>query len=289
MNWERAKNIFIVFFVVVDLCLFALLCQITAGSSKVSETAVQQTIKLLQQHNISVSEENIPRKKLKNCNYHLTTLSLKENKTAEKWLGKGFRLTEENAEAHRYLYQNKNKQLLMDKTNIAFSVNKNAVLLPEKETKEMENHLSAKLKKMGFSEKKYYFSSVRYENGLYCAEISPLLEETRVVGIRLVVAADKEEMVQISGNWFQCSSKESFSDDGLLDVTAVLADFIYQEEHQATEITKISLAAYVAEEYLENKAITAVPIYVFQIQDGTEYYFDARTGEQMKREMKSAS
>lgn len=279
MNWEKAKNTLIVFFIIIDACLFGILMRTNAGNTRVSRAAVQQTVKLLQQHQITVKESVIPRKKFKNRNYNLTALLFKNNKRTEKWIGSGYQTLQEDAAAHRYVYQNKNKQLVINKTGIDFSVSKNAVLLSEKSQKDMESYLVSKLKRMGFSNQNYYFSSVWYENGLYCARISPKAENIKLVGIELYVAADKDEIIKISGNWFQYSGKESFAENNLLEVTAVLANLIYIPGQEGSEITEISLAAYVSSEYLNNKVITAGPVYIFAKSDGTQYYFDARTGE----------
>lgn len=283
MNWERAKNILILFFLAIDICLCVILVQIRTNRSAISANTVRQTVELLEQHQIHVSDDVIPKKKFKNRNYHLAALMFENRDNLNKWLGSGYGIVKQNLAAHQYSYSNQNKQLVIDKTSISFTVNKNPVLLTERDQKEIKEHLSAKLKKMGFSEKNYYFSSAWFDNGLYRAVISPMAEYVKVAGVELNITADKEELIQISGNWFQFSGKESFAEDGLLDVTSVLANLIYLQKSEPLEITEISLAAYVPPDYLDNKIITAAPVYVFVCRDAAEYYFDARTGEQIVR------
>ena len=279
LNWERAKNILIVFFLLINIILTSILIFINHTSASVTEENIYSVCRLLDKNSIElINEDIIPSKKFKNQSFNLNMLSLNNDKILKDWLGNGYRCTEENLSKHSFVYTNKNKHLKINKTFIDYTLEKNAALLAKKNEKEIENFLWAKLKKFGFSSKKYYFRKVWFENGLYNGIISPLAEKTKIVGVELKVSADKEEIIGISGNCFTYSDTEIFKTDDLIDITAVLSNLIYLPEKPTSPINQIAYAGYVPQEYKENKSVTAIPVYIISCIDSSEYIYDARTG-----------
>lgn len=279
MNWDRAKSILIVFFLLINVCLFGILIHARYKDSTLPESVIRSTTELLNQNGIAVKSEIIPKSRFKNQNYNLTTLQFGEEENIEKWLGAGYRSIEKDSSAYCFVYQNENRHLAINKTNLEFYIDKNTLLFSQQEEKNMEDLFSSKLKKFGFYEKEYYFRSIWFENGLYHCIISPVAEKTKVTGIELKVSMDKEEIIRVSGNWFRYSGRETFADEGLLDITAVMANLIYLENRPIAKLTEISCIAYVSKEYLDNKIVTAVPVYSFSFADGQVFYYDARSGE----------
>lgn len=279
MNWDRAKSILIVFFLLINICLFGILIHARYKDSTLPESVVRSTAELLNQHGIAVKGEAIPKNRFKNQNYDLTTLQFGEEENIKKWLGEGYRAIEKDPSAYCFVYQNENKHLAIHKTNLEFYIDKNALLVSQQGEKNMEEVFSSKLKKFGIHEKEYYFRSIWFENGLYHCIISPVAEKTKVTGVELMVSMDREEIIRITGNWFRYSGKETLGDEGLLDITSVTANLIYIENKPAAELTEISCIAYVSKEYLDNKIVTAVPVYAFCFADGQTFYYDARSGE----------
>jgi hypothetical protein len=279
MNWERAKNILIVFFLLINITLASVLVYINHTSATLSEETIDSVCMLLNKNGIElISKDVIPKRNFKNQSYNLTMLSLNNEKMLKTWLGNGYECTEEDLSKHCFTYVNKNRHLKINKTFIEFNLEKNAVLLSNTSQKEMESYLLSKLKKFGFTNKNYYFRKVWFENGLYNGIISPLAEKTKIVGVELKVSADKEEIIGISGNNFSYSDTETFKTEGLIDIAAVMSNLIYLPEKPTAPINRITYAGYVPEEYKENKSITAIPVYVISCEDGREYLYDARTG-----------
>ncbi|MBR5157094.1 MAG: hypothetical protein IKW59_04925 [Clostridia bacterium] len=282
MNWERAKTVLIIFFLIINICFAGILVYMRYSDETLSEDTVKTTVSLLSQHGIIIKNANIiPKQKMKNQNYSLTTLMFSDNKLLKKWLGDGYKLSEEDSSAYCFTYQNANKRLVLNKTGIDFINDKKTVLHTKKSDKDIEDFLSARLKEFNFNKKEYYFSKVWFENGLYHGIISPLADNTKILGIELEISADKEEIINIKGNYFTSNSKEEFDSKGLLDITAILAKMVYLPEKPISEMTGISYAGYVSDIYIENKEVTAVPVYVIEFANGVIYYYDARTGEML--------
>lgn len=279
MNWERAKNILIVFFLLINITLASVLIYMNHSSATLSEEAINSVYSLLNKNGIElINEDIIPKRNFKNQSFNLNMISLNNDKMLKERLGNGYKCTEEDLSKHNFTYVNKNKKLKINKTFVEFTLEKSAVLLSNTNEKEMENFLSAKLKKFGFANKNYYFRKVWFENGLYNGIISPLAEKTKIIGVELKVSADKEEIIGISGNSFSYSDTENFKTEGLIDIAAVVSNLIYLPEKPSSAINQISYAGYVPVEYKENKSVTAIPVYVISCDNGREYLYDARTG-----------
>ena len=280
MNWDKAKNILIIFFLCVNLCLCTILVYLKRSDLVLSDTAIESTVELLNQHGITMADDDIiPKEKFKNQSYNLTAFTIENENMLEAWLGAGYSLSEENSSLYQYIYKNGNRQLTINKTGLLFYSDKSAVLASPKEEKEIESELTDKLKKFNLKDDAFYFQDVWFENGLYHCIISPMVNDTKIIGIQLEIAADHEEIISISENWFTFSGVDTFENSGLLDITAVLANMIFLEEKPTNMITEIFYAAFVPEDYINNKIVTATPVYVFQCTDGHEYIFDARSGE----------
>ncbi len=280
MNWERAKTVLIIFFLIINLCFATILIYMRHSDATLSEDTVKTTVSLLAQHGIIIKDESIiPKQKLKNRNYNLTTLMFSDKKMLKSWLGEGYKLSGENTQEYKFTYQNANKRLSIDKTGIEFVNDKKLVLLDKKSEKEIEDFLVSKLKELNFDKKKYYFEKVWYDNGLYHGIISPLADNTKIFGIKLNILADKEALINVKGNYFTHSGCEEFASDSIVDITTILAKMVYSSQKPNSQITDISYAGYVSDIYLENKEVTAIPIYVIECADGQKFYYDARTGE----------
>ncbi len=280
MNWGRAKTILIVFFLLLNIGLGTILVYMNYSEASLSDEVIDVTIDLLKQNEIGFVDHNIvPKQKFSNQNYTLSTLQFSEGNLLELWLGENYTKIKSDPIAHSYIYENQEKKLNIEKTHIEFVCNKVLKLQsPTAKTEDIQKFLREKLRAFAFEEKDYYFDKVYFENGLYHATISPYAESAKVIGVELHVAADAQAIVQLTGNWFTASGKEILSDSGMMDITAVMANLIYLETDAPITLSEISCAAYVPGDYLNNKTITAVPIYVFICTDGRRFCYDARSG-----------
>lgn len=282
MNWGRAKTILILFFLLLNLCLGGILIYMNQTEASLSDEVIRNTIQLLEQNNISFTEHSIvPKQKFPNQNVILSTLKIPDEKSTELWLGKGYAELEKDSLSHHYVYVNGGKHLTIEKTRIHFTHDKTLVPLPLVTPKEIQSYLEERLKQFGFQQNEYYFKKLWFENGLYQGIIAPYADDVRVIGVELTVAADSDSIVYLSGNWFTDNGKELLADDGMLDITAVMANLIYLDKEPPIVLEEIYCGAYVSKEYLNNKTVTAVPAYVFVARDGREFYFDARSGERI--------
>ena len=282
MNWGRAKTILILFFLLLNICLGGILIYMNQMEASLSDEVIQTTIQLLEQNNISFTDYQIvPKQKYPNQNITLSTLKLPDEKRTELWLGKGYTELEKNSALHHYVYMNNGKHLTIEKTRIHFTHDKTLVPLPLVTPKEIQSYLETQLKQFGFEQNEYYFKRLWFENGLYQCVIAPYANDVKVIGVELTVAADSENIVYLSGNWFIDSGTELLGDDGMLDITAVMANLIYLDKEPPIVLEEIYCGTYVSKEYLNNKTVTAVPAYVFAARDGREFCFDARSGERI--------
>ena len=282
MNWGRAKTILIFFFLLINLCLGGILIYMNQAEASLSDEVIKTTIQLLEQNNISFKEHSIvPKQKFPNQNITLSTIKFPDEKSTELWLGKDYKELEKNSALHHYVYVNNDKHLTIEKTRIHFTYDKTLVPLPLVTPKEIQSYLEKQLNLFGFHQNEYYFKKLWFENGLYQGIIAPYADDVRVIGVELNVAADSENIVYLSGNWFTDGGAEQLSDEGILDITAVMANLIYLDKEPPIVLEQIYCGAYVSKEYLNNKTVTAVPAYVFVARDGREFCYDARSGERI--------
>ncbi|MBQ9914984.1 MAG: hypothetical protein IJO50_02450, partial [Clostridia bacterium] len=82
---------------------------------------------------------------------------------------------------------------------------------------------------------------------------------------------------RMSGNWFYGVEEEA-QEDTLLDITAVIAGMKYQENKTPMTVKSVGNAYYIADEYVNSREISAVPVYTVTDDTDTIHIFDARDG-----------
>lgn len=280
MNWGRAKTILIIMFLTVDAFLLMVLLQTRMGFVRLPEEAVQATVRVLQNNDVTIQENVIPRQRAKNQNIIMRNYFENPDKAARTMLG-SFETVLFNETDHEYRYRSENTELYIKNTALVYKNNKPAALYSEKEAGEREalkKKLSERLAALGFKEKETCLEGLEVKNGLCICRAVPLYQGIKVYGISMYIEADSEAILKIEGNWFRAEKAELYEQEQLLDMTAVLSGLIYQDEVCPKEITKLEHAFYISEEYLSSLEIAAVPVYVITDGSGQERCFDARVG-----------
>lgn len=300
MNWERAKTILIVMFLAVDVFLLTVLLQTRFAATRLSDSVIDETISILQAHHITAAKETVPAKRGKNQNIVMRNYFEEPQQIAQKMLGK-CEVVQSDPQMHEYLYHTERKSLHVKGTNFTYTYHKNDVKPididenSEKSEKALQKRVLDNLEKLGFHKKKMLICEGKNLNGLYECKVMPLYDEMKIYGVAMHLTMDNEDVVALEGVWFKVTSAEADEQEKLIDVTSVLAGLVFEETNDNIEITKIENAFYVADAYLENREIVAVPIYAIQKKSGAAeidnefLFFDARTGAAIQKDTAGAA
>ncbi len=282
MNWGRAKTILTTVFLIVDIFLLFVLLQTRQNLTRLSTETILATSKILQNNNIIISEENIPRKRAKNQNIIMRNYFEEPVEAAAKLLGT-FETVISDDEKHEHQFKSDNRELYINENGFVYTNQKTPALYKVGETvkpETIQKDIKAKLKKFGFYEKDTIFYGGYFENGIYYCQVAPLYKDMKIYGISMKIRADKEAILGMEGNWFQGIETEAYEEESLLDITTILSSLIYREDHWPEQILQIENAFYAAGDYLSSREIAVVPVYAITDAEGNTKCFDARVGNE---------
>ncbi|MBE7035290.1 MAG: hypothetical protein E7402_04090 [Ruminococcaceae bacterium] len=284
MNWGRAKSILIVLFLITDVFLSFVLVQGRQAQNSLSKEAISATVRVLNNHEIYVTEDVIPRTRTANRHVVLQNFFASPEEAAVIMLGT-YTVLEANEEVHAYQY--KNEEALLQITDAGFNYLCSREHVPyklEKEpsNKDMWDKVSSQLEELGFKREETAVENERWEQGLYHADVVPVFEDMKLYGISMKLIADSHGILSLEGAWFHEAEAEK-SDEALLDLTAVLTAMIYRDDCRNLRIASIDTGFYIAGDYLTSRAITAIPVYVIHDTDDGVMFFDARAGQLLAR------
>ncbi len=281
MNWDRAKTVLIFLFLCINIFLLLVLLYTTQNTRVIPKDVIQTAITVLEQRGIAVSENVIPEKRFENASVDMKNIFSDPDVTAGRLLGENYSCEETDSETR---YNLDKKQMMPEEGSIQYRNEKNVQPVDEKNKKDILERVLTELEAMGISAESHFVLGESVTDGIYTVKLGPVYNRIPVRGIVLEVHSDAEAIIEMSGNWFEPKRKEVDKQEALLDVTSVLVNLIYIQDTDNIRITEIGYQYWVAEEYLGNKSVSAVPVYVFGADNGKQYMFDARTGKYINTE-----
>ena len=282
MNWSRAKTILIILFLALDVFLLCTLMQTRSVSMKIPEDIIQKTTHILQTNNIEIKPSTIPVVRGINRNIIMKNYFEEPELKASLMLTQTMESVLFDAEDHEYKFQNEKAVLHIKGTEFSYYLKtpSHTTTAPENtHSKNVVEVIQNLLYDLGFEKKSFELKLVSVDDGLYTCEAVPLYQSQKVYGMHMHITATLDEIVNLSGTWFEAKATEEFTDEKLLDVTTVLLDLMYTPEFAGIQIEKIELGYLAIEEYLSSREISAIPVYCIKHSENQVYYADARTGE----------
>jgi len=282
MNWSRAKTILIILFLVLDAFLLVTLLQTRAVSMKISDEVIQKTAQVLNEHNILIRPEQIPKERVINRNVIMNHYFEEPAYQAEQMLTSPYETVYADEGKHEYQFESNEAILHIKGTSFTYKTKKEIYKDVENQNRiyrDSSEKLAEMLQKMGFDKKSFTLENVNLIDGIYSCEVIPLYKGIKIYGVRMSMTATQNEVVSLSGNWFVATGTEEFADEKLLDITTVLLDLMYHPEFSSVQISKIESGYLALEEYLSSREMAVIPVYVIVDSLNTYYYVDACTGE----------
>ena len=279
MNWGRAKTILIVLFLIVDLFLFVVLMRTKASVSHIAKETVEQTVAFALENGIQISAEQIPQKRINNQSILLHNFFAQPEKGAKKMLGEDARVTETDPANYHFVYESPKGTVSVSSLGFYYTKTQEASSEGNEKADQREiiRQVYHALYRMGIPAESVELISPGEENGLYTFEAIPRYEGEKIFGVSMHIVTDGKDIIRMSGNWFSGVEEEP-QEGTLLDITAVVAGLSFQEGKKPMTVQSVGSAYYVADEYVNSREISAVPVYTIQDDKDNIHIFDARDG-----------
>ncbi len=281
MNWGRAKTHLIALFLLVDVFLLLILLQTRLASEQISDDIIQKTVRILNEHQIYVSAEQIPEKRRENQILTMKNYFEKPLEAAERLLGDRFETIVSNMQTHEYKFKTSSATLEVAGTSFTYSSQpktQKAKKETEKSSEELYDTIENMLVELGFVKNSFSVVSLQKQDGFYVCEVFPQYEKMRVYGVAMHVMADDEDILSITGDWFTTYSVEQIEDVPLLDVTAVLTKMMYEPSCRGIRIKQVESGFLALDDYLSSREMAVAPVYIITDTQNVRHYFDARSG-----------
>lgn len=282
MNWSRAKTILIILFLVLDIFLLVTLLQTRAVSMKISDEIIQKTAQVLNEHNILIKPEQIPKERVINRTVIMNNFFEEPTDKAEKMLSLPYELVQEDEGKHEYRFESNEATIYIKGTNFTYRTKKEIHNIENNHNriyKESSEKLAEMLIKMGFEKNTFALEKITMTDGIYTCEVVPLYKGVKIHGVRMNLTATREDVISLSGNWFIATGTEEFAEENLVDITTVLLDLMYDPVFSGMQISQIEYGYLALEEYLSSREMAVIPVYLITDSFHTSYYIDASTGE----------
>ncbi len=279
MNWGRAKTILIVMFMIVNLFLLLVLMRTRANVSHIAKETIEQTVAFATKSGIEISAEQIPRKRISNQSILLHNFFAQPEEGAKKMLGDDARVTETDPDNYHFVYESSKGRLSVSGLGFVYTKNQETVLENREplDQKEVIRQVYHSLYRMGIPAENVELINPGEDNGLYTFVAVPRYQGDKIFGVSMFIWTDGKDILRMSGSWFYGVEEEAQAGT-LLDITAVVAGMNFQENKTPMTVKSVGSAYYIADEYINSREISAIPVYTITDAQDTIHIFDARDG-----------
>lgn len=266
MNWSKAKTVLIIIFLLTDIFLASTIYSSDKNEKNIPEEVITSSIKVLNEHNISIKRDIIPKKKVALPYFEATNVITDYEVFAKQILGDSAALSEGNC------YTSESGTIYYSGDSFTFKPSNNVKLSGTDLKQSVLNYL----KGFGFV---FGNSSViisRY-NGGNRLQINENIKNLPVFSSKINVEIKDGNIRLISGKWFNIKDSLRSQDNELKSVTSTLIDFLsVYNEILPFEITSIELGYTIFEDKTYHKTATIIPVQKITTSNGKEYYLDSR-------------
>ncbi len=248
MNWEKLKTFLIVLFSLINVFLIASLILMTQRGNPISEETIRDTVDILSENGITLNEKHIPRPQKAMENIQLTAMA----------------------------YTDTFPKSAMRDADGTFTLSYNTVAKSNRDVKKLLSNSELTLPGLTFD--KEFSDGTTYAH----QEVSGY----EIFGAYLE-ARTTSDGTQLKGIWYSPLSEPVRSDStgDVVPITSILIEFISNPNRPDGEQTIIDIQyGYHIPSYdsgVTHLTVTAVPSWRILLSGGEQFYYDARTGEEI--------
>ena len=225
---------------------------------KISEDSLKQTVSILKERNITISEDTVNRN-MQNMFY----LNLSNPFSAESV---NFKNITGKVEIKENFYT-----FIPENSSCSF---KNLML-----SSQTGEDILDILKNNGISSKYFVWDgTLDMGEGVYRATYYQNYESLRLYSSKLNVFFKEDKILRVEGNYFNILSVSSLENKIIspLDILINLSSFDFKEN---VTVNSIERGYYTESIYSSYSSLTAIPCYRVVLNNGNEFYFDATNGD----------
>ncbi len=256
MYFSRAKTFLIILFIFVNIFLISIIYS-DSREKYISDTAVEQTVSVLQKRNIYIDKDLINRKN--DSMFYLNLINPMSEESEKKKNIKG--KIEYKEDIYTFIPENGKYEF------------KN--LLPGSQTAE---EILLILKEHGISSKYFVWDgSLDMGSGIYRATFNQIYDSVPLYSSKLNVFFTKNGIIRTEGLYFNIDSVSSIEENIIspLEILLRLSEYGFEEK---TTVNSISRGYYTESVYSSYSTLPAIPCYRVTLINGNEFFFDATNG-----------
>ncbi len=271
MNWERMKNVMIVFLVAVNLVLLVTLYSVETANTSLSKEAVANAVRLLENHGIRVDETVIPSKSESMGTLPMIAAVDSHERFATVFLGTTYEHQKE-AETGTHVYTYDGRTIRLNGGYVKYYSGREQ---GGAASEEIWRSAKARLEESGIDLSSAIESRVSDYETVYRQQYKG---KSFFEGI-LTVTADESGILSVEGFWM-IPGGAPYDKEYVGLATDALSAFLKDQTRLASsvEITDISLgySVLLGESEINFSEATAIPVWRLATADGMMYYYDAR-------------
>lgn len=245
MNWEKLKTFLIVLFSAINIFLIVTMITNTKKSTTIPRTTIQDAVSILYENGITVNESIIPDKVI-----NMEDITVKPITRSDDFSG-----------------------LITKTEGIRFFIESNESVSTNQEMK----RLLSKNKFRGYKILKNFL------NG--SGSVIQLIKKYPLFDACIDIKSSNGK-TYIDGIWFQLQShpKKGSDNSNVVIVPSILIDFINNEDRikDKQTITSIDYGYHIWGNDSSSVLYTAVPCWKIALDNGQEFFYNARSGEYLK-------
>ncbi len=249
MNWKNIKTFLILLFLCVNIFLITIFVN-THNARKLTDKNISETLILLENNNIKIDGQIIPRDAFFNNPVHLTDIYFSDILSS--------------------------KNIIRDNNQVIITLN-----IDEHKSTKSETLIIQTLKKYGFDISNI---NIKYFDGSYT--ITSKFDEIPIFNNYMTATIQNQSLV-LCGNWYTAKESYMWQQASPSYATSALINFIscpYRNTQKTSVVTNIEYGYYAqSDNTTQNiKTILSSPCYRLTTDDGMMYYYSVIEGKFVK-------
>lgn len=270
MNWNRAKTILIILFLLSDLFLLGNIIASTRKLTAVTPEIIESTINILKNNNISIDSTIIPKNVLSAPYAEADNVIYDFDAFSKAFLGEDAEKTEE------YSYKAEAGTIHFSGDSFTY---KSTTPYEPVNTDEKNARITAIdfLKSKGFDLSDAEIHTNKSTNG-FTFTFNNKAGSLPLFNSVISAKVSGTDVTEVWGTWFNVTNTKG-QENELKSVTSALIDFIPLAKNIPTKVTGLCLGYTIPDSTLYHKSATLIPVWEIKEENGTVHYPDARNPE----------
>ncbi len=268
MNWSRAKNILIIFFLCVNIFLLLTITMSTRKTTIITDDIIASTVAILKNNEIEIDNKIIPQK-----NQPLPLLEAKNIITDYKEFSEKL-LKGEAIKGNNDTYSNQSGAVSFSGNRFFYTPSSPACSdITKKIVMDNARQIGKQLlKEYGLDLSNTEFTS-SMENSKYTISVSKKKNSEPHFSSRITMTVSPSGLEKMSGIWFE-GEKAIGEKELIKSMSGVLIDYISKAPKASHKIDSIQLGYYLPDEVTYKKVVTLIPCWQINSTKGS-YLMDA--------------